>query len=88
MKEKSNCSLPPGIEFCFAACHLPLSLPVDIFQLLVDSWYSKHFIDPELIREIEKRILDYKYIYILPIYIYMHLTFAWLVRNPTKSSPA
>ena len=27
---------PPGIRFTFAACHLPLSQQIDIFQILVD----------------------------------------------------
>ena len=43
----------------FGACHLPLSQQVDCFQLLVDLRWSKHFIDPELILEIESRMLEY-----------------------------
>ena len=50
----------PGIGFAFfTACHLPLSQQRDGFQLLVDSGSSKHFIDPELIRGVESRMLEY-----------------------------
>ena len=52
-------SPPPGIGFTFAACHLPLSQQVDGFQFLVDSGSSKHFTDPELIRGVESRMLEY-----------------------------
>ena len=50
---------PPGVGFSFAMCHPPLSQEADGFQLLVDSGSSKHFIDPELIRGIESRMLEY-----------------------------
>ena len=40
-------------------CHPPLSYEADSFQRLVDSGSSKHFIDPELIRGLESRMLEY-----------------------------
>ena len=40
-------------------CHPPLFQEVDGFQLLVDSALSRHFIDPELIRGAESRMLEY-----------------------------
>ena len=41
-------------------CHLPFSLQIyNVFQRLVDSGWSKHFIDPELIRGLESRMLKY-----------------------------
>ena len=43
----------------FAACHLPLSQQVDGVQILVDSDSWKHFIDSELIRGVESRMLEY-----------------------------
>ena len=50
---------PPGIGFSFAMCHLSLSQQADGFQLLVHSGSSKHFVDPELIREVESRMLEF-----------------------------
>ena len=50
---------PPGIGFSFAACYISLSQQADGFQLLIDSGSSKHFIDPELIRGVESRMLEY-----------------------------
>ena len=52
-------SPPPGIRFGFVALYLPLSHQEDGFQLFVDSGSSKHSIDPELIRGVENRMLDY-----------------------------
>ena len=52
-------SPPSGIQFAFAACHLPLSQQVEGFQFLVDSGSSKHFGDPELIRGVESGMLEY-----------------------------
>ena len=49
----------PGIGFSFAMCHPPLSEEAIGFQLKVDSGSSKHFINPELIRGAESRMLDY-----------------------------
>ena len=40
-------------------CHSPLSQEADGFQLLVDPGSSKYFIDPELIRGVESRMLEY-----------------------------
>ena len=40
-------------------CHPPLPQEADGFQLLVDSGSSKHFIDPELICEVESRMQEY-----------------------------
>ena len=54
--EPSN--TPPGIEFSFAMCYLPLSQAADGFQLLVDSGSSKHFIDPKLVRGVESRMQE------------------------------
>ena len=51
-------SPPPGIGFSFAMCHSPLSQEADSSQLLVDLGSSKHFIDPELIRWLESRMLE------------------------------
>ena len=51
-------SLPPGIGFSFACCHLPLSHQAGGFQMRVDSGSSKHFVDPKLIRRVENRMLD------------------------------
>ena len=48
-----------GMGFSFAMCHSPLSYEADGSQLLVDSGSSKHFIDPELIRGVESRMLEY-----------------------------
>ena len=52
-------SPPSGIEFTFAACHLPLSQQLDDFQLLADSGPSKCLIEPELIHGVESRVLEY-----------------------------
>ena len=49
----------PGIGFSFAVCHPPLSQEAIGFQLKVDSGSSKHFINLELIRGTESRMLDY-----------------------------
>ena len=57
-KDESD-SPPPGIVFCFAACHLPLSHQGYGFELLVDSESSKHFIGPELTRGVKKKIYPY-----------------------------
>ena len=56
--EKPN-NTPPGIRFSSAMCHPPLSQEAEGFQLLVDSGSSKLFIDQELIRGVESRILKY-----------------------------
>ena len=40
-------------------CYPSLSQEAEGFQLLVDSGSSKHFIDPESIREVESRMLEY-----------------------------
>ena len=48
-----------GIGFSFACCHLPLSHEADGFHVLINSWFSKRFIDPKLIRGVGSRELDY-----------------------------
>ncbi|CAN0450114.1 unnamed protein product, partial [Ascophyllum nodosum] len=48
-----------GIGFSFACCHPPLSHRADGFQMLVDSWSSKHFVDPKLVHRVETRMQDY-----------------------------
>ena len=50
---------PSGTGLSFAVCHLTLPQQEDRFQILVDSGSSKHFIDPELIRGVEARMLEY-----------------------------
>ena len=40
-------------------CHLPLSQQTDGFPLLLDLRLPKQFADPELIREVESRMLEY-----------------------------
>ena len=50
---------PPGIGFSFAMCNPHLFQEADGFQFLVDSGSSKHFTDPELIRRVESRMLEY-----------------------------
>ena len=50
---------PPDIGFNFAMCHPPLSRETDGFQLVVDLRSPKQFIDSELIREVESRMLEY-----------------------------
>ena len=47
-------------EFSFAMCHPPLSQEADGFQLLVDSRWSKHSIDPKLICGVESKMLEHK----------------------------
>ena len=51
-------SLPPGIGFSFACCHSPLSHQADGFQMLVDSGFSKNFVDLKLIHRVESRMQD------------------------------
>ena len=51
-------SPPPG-RFSFAMCHSSLSHQIDGFQLSIDSRSPKHFIDPELMRRVESRLLEY-----------------------------
>ena len=58
-ESKVEYSPPPGIGFNFSVCHLPLSHQADGFQLLVDLGPFEHFIDPELIRGVESRMLGY-----------------------------
>ena len=50
---------PLDIGFSFAMCQPPLSQKADGFQLLVDLGSSKHFIEPEWIRGVESRMLEY-----------------------------
>ena len=52
-------STPPGIGFSFACCHPSLFHQADVFQMLVDSGSSKHFVDPKFTRGVESRMLDY-----------------------------
>ena len=56
--DKPN-NTPPGTGFSFAMCHPLLSQEADGFQLLVSPESLKHFIDSELIREVESRMLEY-----------------------------
>ena len=58
-KRKDEPYTPPGIRLRVTACHLPLSQKADGFQLLVDSGFSKHFINPALIRGKVSRMLEY-----------------------------
>ena len=50
---------PLGIGFILTACHLPLSQQADGFEILVDSGSSKPYINPELTRGVESRMLEY-----------------------------
>ena len=50
---------PPGIGFSFAMCPPVLSQKAYGFQLLVDLGSSKHFTNPELIRGVGSRVLEY-----------------------------
>ena len=50
---------PPGVGLSFAMCPRPLSQKAYGFQLLVDPGSSKHLINPELIRGVESRMLEY-----------------------------
>ena len=66
IKVKNKCTeidnesnTPPDIGFSFDMCHPPLSQEADGFQLLVDSRSLKYFIDPESIRSMESRTLEY-----------------------------
>ncbi|CAN0279405.1 unnamed protein product, partial [Ascophyllum nodosum] len=58
-ESKIEYSPPPGIGFSFACCHPPLSHRADGFQMLVDSGFSKHFVDPKLVHRAETRMQDY-----------------------------
>ena len=59
-ESKVEYSPPSGIRFSVACCHPPLSHQADGFQMPVDSGFSKHFVNPKLIRRVKNRMLDYK----------------------------
>ena len=59
MKAKSSIHANRYIGFSFAYSHPLFFHQADVFQMLVDSGSSKHFVDPKLIRRVESRMQNY-----------------------------